>query len=130
MSHCLSPWKSLHFSLKAEQGARLKKGRCSLPRLPLPAGHGFVVGEDLVSQLVDKLIKTQVYLVGKSRQSAGPVWINYRWAAGRAPGQGSLTCILGQHNSPDRKGKKKKAPVAIHRHGSQPFALNGFRGAQ
>lgn len=30
---------------------------------PLPAGHGFVVGKDLVCQLVDKLIKTQVHLV-------------------------------------------------------------------
>lgn len=35
---------------------------CSQPRTLVPASHGFVVGKDLVRQLVDKLIKAQVHL--------------------------------------------------------------------
>lgn len=70
---CLNAWacgNCLIFSLSAEQGRQYeasKKGRCSQLRLLLPAGHGFVIGKDLVGQLVDKLIKTQVHLVRKSR---------------------------------------------------------------
>lgn len=62
---------------------------------PLPAGHGFVVGKDLVSQLVDKLVKAQVHLVKRKRDggcqsggSAVSVWINRRnagsWEGTRA----------------------------------------------
>lgn len=65
--------------------------RCYSAYNPLPAGHGFVVGKDLVSQLVDKLIKTQVNLVKRKRGGEGsvvPVWINRRnvgsWECTRA----------------------------------------------
>ena len=71
-------------------GTRLVKG-CYSAYNPLPAGHGFVVGKDLVSQLVDKLIKTQVNLVKRKRGGKGsvvPVWINRRnvgsWECTRA----------------------------------------------
>lgn len=48
----------------------------------LPASHGFVVGKDLVCQLVDKLIKTQVHLV---KRKQGDQW---QWSG--------LTTELGQ----------------------------------
>lgn len=46
-----------------------KEGRlCGRPQALLPAGHGFVVGKDLVRQLVDKLIETQVHLAKKKQE--------------------------------------------------------------
>lgn len=43
-------------------GGRLRTLAAHSPGTLVPASHGFVVGEDLVRQLVDKLIKAQVHL--------------------------------------------------------------------
>lgn len=49
---------SLRFPFNAKEGKLCNKNPWAL----IPAGHGFVVSKDLVCQLVDKLIKTQVHL--------------------------------------------------------------------
>lgn len=46
------------------------------PGALVPASHGFVVSKDLVRQLVDKLIKTQVHLVKREQKmSMVTIWL-------------------------------------------------------
>ena len=59
----------------------IKKGSCATgkPQAFIPASHGFVVSKDLVCQLVDKLIKTQVHLVKRKQEmSAVPGQLYHR----------------------------------------------------
>lgn len=66
---------SLRFPFNAKEGKLCNKNPWAL----IPAGHGFVVSKDLVCQLVDKLIKTQVHLVKrKQKMSMVSVWLYYR----------------------------------------------------
>lgn len=48
----------------------IKKGSFApgKPQALIPASHGFVVSKDLVRQLVDKLIKTQVHLAKRKQE--------------------------------------------------------------
>lgn len=64
----------IHISLGAEEEERFHNRKLCLtesslrtfvpysPGILIPASHGFVVGKDLVRQLVDKLVKAQVHL--------------------------------------------------------------------
>lgn len=71
VSQCLSLWELLDLPQvlkKGEQGVTSSKDPA---KAPLPAGHGFVVGKDLVCQLVDKLIKAKVHLVRRKQGGQG-----------------------------------------------------------
>lgn len=93
---------SLRFPFSAKEGRLCNKNPWAL----IPASHGFVVSKDLVCQLVDKLIKTQVHLAKKKQKmSMASVQLYYRnsgnskWAVEQACPE----CAVGEDALKEKK---------------------------